>query len=86
MTPMSAPPSPRRHRVSRLAERPAHEHEVGSESPRDRYETDALAAILRNVRIDTLAGQGHEGMTTAPQLYAEATMRFLLVEAEAANA
>jgi hypothetical protein len=48
--------------------------------------TDALAAILRNVRIDTLAGQAHEGMTTAPQLYAEATMRFLLVEAEAANA
>lgn len=60
--------------------------QVGSESPRDLYVTDALAAILRNVRIDTLAGQAHEGMTTAPQLYAEATMRFLLAEAAAANA
>jgi pimeloyl-ACP methyl ester carboxylesterase len=55
--------------------------QVGSESPRDLYVTDALAAILRDVRVDTLAGQAHEGMTTAPQLYAEATMRFLLTAA-----
>jgi pimeloyl-ACP methyl ester carboxylesterase len=55
--------------------------QVGSESPRDLYATDALAAILRNVRIDTLAGQAHEGMTTAPWLYAVATMRFLLTGA-----
>ena len=60
--------------------------QIGSESPRDLYVTDELAAILRNVRIDTLTGQAHEGMTTAPQLYAEATMRFLLAEAAAANA
>jgi pimeloyl-ACP methyl ester carboxylesterase len=52
--------------------------QVGSESPRNLYATDALAAILRDVRIETLAGQAHEGMTTAPQLYAEATTRFLL--------
>lgn len=40
--------------------------------------TDALAAVLPDARIDTLAGQAHEGMTTAPELYAEATIRFLL--------
>ena len=51
--------------------------QIGSESPRDLYVTDALAAILPDVRIDTLAGQAHEGMTTAPALYAETTMRFL---------
>jgi pimeloyl-ACP methyl ester carboxylesterase len=52
--------------------------QVGSESPRDLYVTDALAAILPDVRVDTLAGQAHEGMTTAPELYAQATMRYLL--------
>jgi pimeloyl-ACP methyl ester carboxylesterase len=51
--------------------------QVGSESPRDLYVTDALAAILPDVRIDTLAGQAHEAMTTAPELYARTTMRFL---------
>jgi pimeloyl-ACP methyl ester carboxylesterase len=55
--------------------------QVGSESPRDLYVTDALAAILPDVSIDTLAGQAHEGMTTAPELYAQATMRFLLAGA-----
>jgi pimeloyl-ACP methyl ester carboxylesterase len=52
--------------------------QIGSESPRDLYVTDALAAILPDVHIDTLAGQAHEAMTTAPELYAQATMRFLL--------
>jgi len=52
--------------------------QVGSESPRDLYVTDALAAVLRDVQIDTLAGQAHEAMTTAPRLYTEATMAFLL--------
>ena len=52
--------------------------QIGSGSPRDLYVTDALAAILPDVRVDTLAGQAHEGMTTAPELYAQATMRFLL--------
>jgi hypothetical protein len=36
--------------------------------------------VLPNVHIDTLAGQAHEGMTTAPELYAKATTRFLLAE------
>ncbi|HEX2312030.1 MAG TPA: alpha/beta hydrolase [Vicinamibacterales bacterium] len=55
--------------------------QIGSESPRDLYTTDALAAVLPRVQIDTLAGQAHEGMTTAPELYARATMRFLLTAA-----
>ena len=60
--------------------------QVGSDSPRDLYVTDALAAMLRDVRVDTLAGQAHEVMTTAPWLYAKATIRFLLSEAAAAVA
>jgi pimeloyl-ACP methyl ester carboxylesterase len=60
--------------------------QVGSESPRDLYVTDDLAAVLRDVRVDTLTGQAHEGMTTAPQLYADATMRFLMSPAAEAVA
>jgi pimeloyl-ACP methyl ester carboxylesterase len=52
--------------------------QVGSESPRSLYATDALAAVLPNARIETLAGQAHEGMTTAPELYAAAVTKFLL--------
>jgi len=52
--------------------------QVGSESPRDLYVTDALAAVLPNARIGTLVGQAHEGMTTAPEQYVQATMAFLL--------
>ncbi len=52
--------------------------QVGTESPRDLYVTDALAAVLPDVRIKELAGQAHEGMTTAPEMYAEAVSRFLL--------
>jgi pimeloyl-ACP methyl ester carboxylesterase len=55
--------------------------QIGSESPRDLYVTDALAAVLPDVRIETLAGQAHEGMTTAPELYAHSTMRFLSLPA-----
>jgi pimeloyl-ACP methyl ester carboxylesterase len=40
----------------------------GSESPRELYVTDALAACLPDARIETLAGQAHEGMTTAPEM------------------
>ena len=53
--------------------------QIGSESPRDLFATDALAASLPNVRIETLAGQAHEGMTTAPEMYAAAVTRFLLI-------
>jgi hypothetical protein len=42
------------------------------------YVTDALAAVLPHAQIDTLAGQAHEGMTTAPHLYAQATAQLLL--------
>ena len=52
--------------------------QVGTESPRDLYVTDALAGVLPDVRIEQLPGQTHEGMTTAPEMYAEAVSRFLL--------
>jgi pimeloyl-ACP methyl ester carboxylesterase len=53
--------------------------QIGTESPRDLYVTDALAAVLPDVRIEALPGQAHEGMTTAPQMYAAAVARFLLL-------
>lgn len=57
--------------------------QIGSESPRHLYVTDALAAVLPDARIEALPGQAHEGMTTAPGMYAEAISRFLLgVKAE----
>jgi pimeloyl-ACP methyl ester carboxylesterase len=52
--------------------------QIGSESPRELYITDALAAVLPDVRVGTLPGQAHEGMTTAPALYGEAVSGFLL--------
>lgn len=52
--------------------------QIGSESPRDLYVTDAIAAVLPDTRIEALLGQAHEGMTTAPKLYTEAVSRFLL--------
>ena len=52
--------------------------QVGTESPRGLYATDALAAALPDARIEELPGQAHEAMTTAPGLYAEAVSRFLL--------
>jgi pimeloyl-ACP methyl ester carboxylesterase len=51
--------------------------QIGTESPRDLYVTDALAAVLPDARIGELHGQAHEGMTTAPEMYAEAVSRFL---------
>jgi hypothetical protein len=35
--------------------------QIGTESPRHLYVTDALAAVLTDVRIQELAGQAHEG-------------------------
>jgi pimeloyl-ACP methyl ester carboxylesterase len=58
--------------------------QVGTESARHLYVTDALAAVLPNVRIQLLPGQAHEGMTTAPQMYAGSVFRFLLPVAVAA--
>jgi pimeloyl-ACP methyl ester carboxylesterase len=51
--------------------------QIGTESPRDLYVTDALAGVLPNVRIQELAGQAHEGMTTAPEMYAESVSGML---------
>jgi len=51
--------------------------QTGSESPGSLYSTDTLAACLPYVRVETLAGQAHEGMTTAPELYAASVVRFL---------
>src|SRR5688572_8797108 len=45
--------------------------QIGTASPRDLYVTDALSAVLQDVRIDELQGQAHEGMTTAPGMYAD---------------
>lgn len=52
--------------------------QVGSESEGDLYFTNALAAVLPGARIESLPGQAREGMTTAPEMYAEAVTRFLL--------
>jgi pimeloyl-ACP methyl ester carboxylesterase len=52
--------------------------QICTESPRDLYVTDALAAVLPDVHIEELPGQAHEGMTTAPKMYAEAVSDFLL--------
>ena len=51
---------------------------IGTESPRDLYVTDALAAVLPNARIVALEGQAHEGMTTAPAQFVDAISDFLL--------
>lgn len=52
--------------------------QVGTESPRELYATEVLAAVLPDVRIDALPGQAHEAMTTAPELYGASVERFLL--------
>jgi pimeloyl-ACP methyl ester carboxylesterase len=51
--------------------------QTGSESPRELYLTDALAAVLPRAKIGVLEGQAHEGMTTAPALYAAQVRAFL---------
>jgi len=51
--------------------------QIGSESPRDFYVTDALMQVLPDARVGVLPGQAHEGMTTAPKMYAEAVIQFL---------
>jgi pimeloyl-ACP methyl ester carboxylesterase len=52
--------------------------QIGTESPRHLFTTDALAAALPDVCIQELHGQAHEAMTTAPGMYAAAVCRFLL--------
>ena len=56
--------------------------QIGSESPRDLYVTDALLAVLPDAHIVELPGQAHEGMTTAPEMYADTVIRFLEIANE----
>ena len=49
--------------------------QIGTESPRALYVTDALSGVLPNCRIEALAGQAHEAMTTAPTLYVDSLSR-----------
>jgi pimeloyl-ACP methyl ester carboxylesterase len=51
---------------------------IGSESPRELYLTDALAAVLPDARITTLEGTAHEGMTMVPQQFVAKVSEFLL--------
>jgi len=51
---------------------------IGTASPHQIYVTDALAAVLPDVRITDLEGQAHEGMTTAPDQFVAAISTFLL--------
>lgn len=51
--------------------------QVGTDSPRELFVTDALAAVLPHAYVSTLHGQAHEAMTTAPDLYAVDVMAFL---------
>lgn len=60
--------------------------QVGSESPRDLYVTDALLEVLPNARVQTLAGQAHEGMTTAPDQYTAGVLEFLAERTSGAHA
>jgi pimeloyl-ACP methyl ester carboxylesterase len=52
--------------------------QFGSASPRQRYVSGALAAVLPDAQLGELEGQAHEGMTTAPRMYADAVIAFLL--------
>jgi len=51
--------------------------QIGTESLRHLYVTDALAAVLPDARIEELPGQAHEA-TTAPRMYAESVCCFCL--------
>ena len=52
--------------------------QIGAESPRHLYVTDALAAVLPVASVQELKGRAHEAMTSAPKMYADAVIRFLL--------
>ncbi len=51
--------------------------QVGTQSPRHLFITDALAGVLAQGRIAALEGQGHEGMHTAPEQYVQSLLDFL---------
>jgi pimeloyl-ACP methyl ester carboxylesterase len=49
--------------------------QIGSESPRALYATDALLAVLPDAQVQELQGQEHDAMLTAPDLYASEVLR-----------
>ena len=51
---------------------------AGSESPRDNYVTDQLAAVLPDQRIAELQGQAHIAQAMAPALFVDTVSEFLL--------
>ena len=54
--------------------------QTGSQSVRDLYATDAIAAVVPYGRVEILEGQAHEGMTTGPDQYVASVSAFLLAE------
>jgi hypothetical protein len=52
--------------------------QIGEHGPREPYVAAASTAELPDARVEILAGQAHEGMTTAPDAYAVSVTRFLL--------
>ena len=51
--------------------------QIGTESRRETYATDALAAVLPDARVAELPEQGHAAMLIAPELYARQVIDFL---------
>lgn len=51
---------------------------IGSESPRELYATDALAAVRPDACITVLDGTAHEGMTMVPDQFVDKVSQFLL--------
>jgi pimeloyl-ACP methyl ester carboxylesterase len=51
--------------------------QYGTHSPRELFATDALRENLPDARLEELADQAHEGMTTAPEQYVESVRGFL---------
>jgi pimeloyl-ACP methyl ester carboxylesterase len=51
--------------------------QVGTESPRSLYATDALLAVLPDARQQDLDGQGHDAMLTDPEHYARQVLAAL---------
>jgi len=51
--------------------------QIGTESRRETYATDALAGVLPDARLSELRGQGHAAVFSAPDLYARQVIDFL---------
>jgi hypothetical protein len=49
-----------------------------SESPRENYVTDPLAAVLPDATVVALEGTAHEGMTMVPEPFVRRVSEFLL--------